>query len=922
MHAHLPFVRHPERPDYLEERWFFEAVTECYLPLIEVFEGLVGDGVDFRLTFSLSPPLLTMFTDPLLQRRYLDYLDTMIRLGESEYQRTAQDAELRSLALFYLGKLKGARRMFAEKYDCNLIQAFSALQALGKLELITCGATHGYLPLMRTKEAMRAQIGTAVDYFTRHFGRPPAGMWLPECGYTSGVDQLLKEFGVHYFFVDTHGLLHADPAPVNGVLAPAACRSGVAVFARDPESSRQVWDRQAGYPGDYDYREFYRDIGYDLELDYLKPFLPSGNIRVDTGFKYYRITGPGPHKEIYRPEAAARRSAEHAANFLFNRRQQVAFHSRHMSLPPVVVAPYDAELFGHWWYEGPQWVDQLCRKIYAEQDTVRMTTPGEYLQKHRELQAVELPMSSWGEGGYSLVWLNPGNDWIYRHLHHAEGRMVDLADLHAGAQGLKRRALNQAARELLLAQSSDWAFIIKVGTVVQYAEKRIREHVYRFNRLADQIEQGNIEEVFLNELEHADNIFPGLDFSIYSRHRQGRYRDYGAGRAHFRILMLSWEYPPGTVGGLARHVYDLSRALIRHGDEVHVITCPVPGEDAYSLQQGVHVHRLAPEQLTAADFLTWVGQMNRGMSALSDRVTEQWGRPDLVHAHDWLVGEAGLQIRDRYGVPLVATIHATEHGRNHGIHTALQRHIHSREAQLTNEAVRVICCSNYMAEEVTGLFGLPDGKVRVIPNGVDPANLLAGRSREPDCADLDTRGGVPTVLFMGRLVPEKGVQVLLESFPAVLSRVPGARLVVAGRGPYQDHLQGRVQELALEGRVSFAGFVDDLGRNRLLEQARVAVFPSLYEPFGIVALEAMAARVPVIVTDTGGLQDIVEHGVDGFKVPPENAGMLGHYTAELLANPLLAQELCQKAWRKIITRYDWYYIATETRDVYREAGER
>ena len=917
LHAHLPFVRHPEHREYLEERWLFEAITECYVPLLEVFEGMVRDKVDFQLTFSLSPPLLAMLTDPLLQRRYLHYLDVMIRLGESECRRTAGDAELHALARLYRDKFINTRQAFVEKYNGNLVPAFAALQAAGRLELITTCATHGYLPLMRTREAMRAQIGTAVEYFELLFRRPPAGLWLPECGYTAGVDEILKEFGLNYFFVDTHGLLHADPAPLHGVLAPAACRSGVAVFARDPESSRQVWDRQTGYPGDYHYREFYRDIAYDLDLEYLQPFLPGGDIRVDTGYKYYRITGPGPKKEIYRPEAAVRRVEEHAANFLFNRRQQIAYHAPRMPVPPLVVAPYDAELFGHWWYEGPLWIDRLCRKISDEQDNVRMITPGRYLQRHGQLPVVDLPMSSWGEGGYSLVWLNPENDWVYRHLHRAEGRLVDLADLHTGATGIARRALNQAARELMLAQSSDWAFIIKAGTAVRYAEKRIKEHIYRFNRLADQIEANEIEGEFLASLEQADNIFPGLDFHIYSRHH-GKYREERFSD-RYRLLILTWEYPPATVGGLSRHVYDLSRALARDDNEVHVLTCSFAGEPDYVCREGVHVHRLAPEQLTAGDFLTWVGQMNRGMIGLAGRVIEQWGRPDLVHAHDWMVGEAGLYLRDRYGLPLVATIHATEYGRNHGIYTDLQRHIHLKEAQLTGEACAVICCSNYMAGEVTALFGLPEGKVRVIPNGVDPEKLAVGRSRALNCTDLEERGPLPTVVFLGRLVPEKGVQVLLQAFPDVLARVPEARLIVAGRGPYRDYLSGLARELGLEERVAFIGFVDDLGRNRLLEKARVAVFPSLYEPFGIVALEAMAARVPVVVADTGGLQDIVEHGVDGFKVPPGNAGMLGHYIAELLANPVLAGEMCRQAWRKVITRYDWHYIAGETGEVYNYA---
>ncbi len=913
LHAHLPFVRHPEMPECLEERWYFEAMTECYIPLVEVLQGLLRDEVAFQLTISLSPPLLSMFADSLLQQRYLSHLEAMIQLGEAECRRTAGDADLHPLALMYLDRLKDVWRAYTEKYACNLVGAFRALQASGKVELITTCATHGYLPLMRTREARRAQIGVAVEFFARHFGRPPAGFWLPECGYTPGVEELLKEFGIRYFFVETHGLLHADPAPRYGVFAPAGCTNGVAVFGRDPESSRQVWDRQTGYPGDYFYREFYRDIGYDLELDYLRPYLPAGNIRVDTGFKYYRITGPGPHKEPYHPRLARERAAEHAAHFLFHRQQQVLYHGKKMDRPPLVVAPYDAELFGHWWYEGPQWIDFLCRKISFDQDIIHMITPGQYLSLYPGLQIVDLPMSSWGEGGYNRVWLNPSNDWIYRHLHRAETAMADLADLHPEALGLKRRALNQAARELLLAQSSDWAFIIRTETAVEYARKRITEHIGRFNLLVEQLENDCINEKTLQEMEYRANIFPELDYRIYSRHRRYNAGCVGPGRP-LRILMLSWEYPPATVGGLSRHVYDLSRALARLGDEVHVITCPVAGEEPYCLHQGVHVHRLLPEQLGARDFLTWVGQLNQGMIELTHKVIDTWGVPDLVHAHDWMVGEAGERLREDHRFPLVATIHATECGRNRGIHTDLQRRIHEREYQLTRKAAMVICCSNYMAEEVTRLFDLNAEKVRVIPNGVDPANLTVGRVTEPDCGHL--YGLDPNIVFLGRLVPEKGVQVLLEALVSISERVRGVRLLVAGRGPYEEYLKGLAADLGLSSKVQFTGFVDDLGRNRLLETARVAVFPSLYEPFGIVALEAMAARVPVVVADTGGLGEIVEHGVDGYKVPPGRPEMLAHYIIKLLSCPELAVEMCRRAWRKVITIYDWQYIAEQTRQVY------
>ncbi|MCL2338007.1 MAG: DUF1957 domain-containing protein, partial [Firmicutes bacterium] len=265
LHGHLPFVRHPEDEHFLEERWFYEAVTECYVPLIMAFEELVDEGVPFRLTFSLSPTLITMLTDRLLQERYLRHLDQLLELAEKEIRRT-EHSDFHPVAVMYRDRFRRIRHVFAEKYGCNLISAFKRLQELDRLEVITCAATHGFLPLLLTQPgAVRAQVGVAVDLYARHFGGPPAGFWLPECAYAHGIEDILHEFGLKYFFTDTHGVLFASHRPKFGVFAPVFCPNGVAVFGRDLESSRQVWSANEGYPGDFDYREYYRDIGHDLD---------------------------------------------------------------------------------------------------------------------------------------------------------------------------------------------------------------------------------------------------------------------------------------------------------------------------------------------------------------------------------------------------------------------------------------------------------------------------------------------------------------------------------------------------------------------------------------------------------------------------------------------------------------------------------
>lgn len=919
LHAHLPYIRHPEDPGIMEERWLFEAITECYVPLIMAFEKMVKEGVNFKITLSLSPPLVTMLNDQLLQERYLRHLKKLILLAEAEIERNKNNPDFRNVAAMYFNRLNELRRSFEDDYEGNLILPIQSLQALGALEVITTCATHGYLPLIMTREARRAQVQLAVEQYSKLFGRLPAGIWLPECAYVPGVDEILKEFGLRYFFVETHGINLAKPVPRYGVYAPVYCRSGVAAFGRDPESSRQVWDRHTGYPGNPYYREFYRDIGYDLDLDYLAPCLPGGNIRCDTGLKYYRITGKGDEKEPYRPDLAGLKAVEDAVDFANKRGLQIRRLSVWMDRKPIVVAPYDAELFGHWWYEGPLWLEHLCRIIDAGKDGVKMSTPAGYLGDYVDNQVVELAASSWGEGGYNEVWLNPSNDWIYRHLHRAETTLVDLADLYPNAEGTVRRTLNQAARELLLAQSSDWAFIIKTGTAVQYAVQRTSDHISHFNRLTSQLVDGQINEDELNEFEKEDSIFPEIDYSIYSRHyrlsRSSRPGGRLAGEA-LKVIMLSWEFPPKTVGGLSRHVYDLSRALARLGEKIHVVTCPAAGANDYQLVEGVHVHRVNPSDLTATDFLDWVEQLNRSMAVLAGSLMNNESF-DLIHAHDWLVEDAAISLRDSYYLPLVATIHATEYGRNMGIHNELQRRIHNLENRLANLATDVICCSEYMAKEITGLFGISRRKTHVIPNGVDLANLGVPRQLVP--GEKESRPGAKTILFIGRLVPEKGVQVLLEAFSRLLPQFSDIKLLVGGAGPFEGYLKTKADDLVPAGKVEFLGFLNEVERNQLLKQSDVAVFPSLYEPFGIVALEAMAAQIPVIVSDTGGLSEVVSHGIDGYKVPPGRPGILAYYIREVLANPGLARDLTRRAWKKVLTVYDWQSIALETLDVYRKA---
>ena len=516
LHTHLPYVRHPEFDDFLEEDWLYEAITETYIPLIDVFEGLVKDGVGFRLTMSLTPTLISMLGDGLLQERYLRHIDKLIELANKELQRTRFEPEFNRLAQMYLERFSRCRAIF-NHYNCNLVYAFKRFQDLGNLEIITCAATHSYFPLMEvSRPSIRAQLKTAVAQYEKVFGREARGIWLPECGFNPGDDRLLKEAGLRYFFTDAHGILHGSPRPKYGVFAPVYCKgSQVACFGRDLESSKQVWSSIEGYPGDYDYREFYRDIGFDLDFDYVRPYISSDGIRINTGMKYYRITGNTDAKLPYLPQAAKEKAAGHAGNFIFNRHRQIEYLYEILQKKPLIVSPYDTELFGHWWFEGVTWLDLLIRKLYFDQDIIRMITPMEYLEENPRNQVITPSMSSWGYKGYSEVWLQGSNDWMYRHLHEGSLRMTELTKMHPEAGGSLRRALNQALRELFLAQSSDWAFILATGTHTSYALKRVKEHLLKFTRLYDDIKADSIDEPWLREVESRDNIFPEIDYRVH-----------------------------------------------------------------------------------------------------------------------------------------------------------------------------------------------------------------------------------------------------------------------------------------------------------------------------------------------------------------------------------------------------------------------
>ena len=548
LHAHLPFIHHPESNDYLEESWLYEAISETYIPLLRNFKKLVDEGVNFRITMSMTPPLLSMLDNKLLQQKYINYLENLIELSEKEIRRTTFNEKMNNLSKYYYDRYSDDLRLFRDEFNCDLISQFKHFQDIGVLEIITCGATHGYFPILYVNEkTVRAQIAVGVQTYERYFGKKPRGIWLPECGYVPEADKYLREFGVDYAIVESHGVLYANPTPIYGTLAPIVSPQGFTVFGRDMESSRQVWSSINGYPGDYNYRDFYRDIGYEADYDYIKPYIAHNGVRVHTGIKYHRITGDTDNKDIYDIQWAKDSAERQAGHFLNSRTEQIENASHYMNKPPIVLCPYDAELYGHWWYEGPYWLYILFKKIYYDECNFELITPSEYMDKYPEIQQCQPCRSSWGANGYSEVWLNPSNDYAHKHLHTAGDRMCELAykfrdsydilnNLDKQIKELKKekkpitsitssskyrntklqvRALNQAARELLLAQSSDWLFIITNNTMVDYAHRRIKDHIGRFTRLYNELNSGKIDRKFLSEIEEKDPVFPDIDYRIY-----------------------------------------------------------------------------------------------------------------------------------------------------------------------------------------------------------------------------------------------------------------------------------------------------------------------------------------------------------------------------------------------------------------------
>ena len=510
LHAHLPYV-HSSEPGSLEEDWYFQAVLECYLPLLEVLEAAAADPLlQPRISMGLSPTLLSLLSNRALSERFLPWLavrQELLLQTPAGYEAAAADLAQ---------QLSGAASAW-QRCSGNLLPRFQRLQQAGVLDLLTCAATHGYLPLLRdSPEAVRAQLLTAVREHQRLLGVRPQGIWLPECAYYEGLDRLLVACGLRYAILDAHGLLHGQPRPRYGVYAPICTPAGMAFFARDSESTLPVWSARDGYPGDASYREFHRDLGWDL---------PAGELEqrgIDCprplGLKLHRVSGRQcglDQKQPYEPAAAQARVRRDAGHYLEGRALHLQQLQTAMDRRPLLVAPFDAELFGHWWYEGPRFLAELFRQAPAQ--GVQLTTLRDTLCRGESLQLCQPSPSSWGQGGYHNYWLNDSNAWVIPEWNRASRAMVARVSRGVGSERA-RELLNQAGRELLLAQSSDWSFILRAGTTTELARERIERHLGRFWELLAGVDNpGQVSDAWLEAVQNEDNLFPLINAADWAQ---------------------------------------------------------------------------------------------------------------------------------------------------------------------------------------------------------------------------------------------------------------------------------------------------------------------------------------------------------------------------------------------------------------------
>ncbi len=544
LHSHIPYTRKAGMWPFGEE-WLYEAASESYIPLLDILNELVDEGFSPKVTLGMTPVLVEQLTDPYMNERFERYLFHKIDTCAREMERFQDNRDFRRLARFYEEYYTRILNSYQDDYGKNIVLGFRELQDKGHIEIITSAATHGYLPLLSTDASVRAQVNVGVQSYERHFGRKPRGIWLPECAYRppgewknpltgeisnrSGLERFLIDGGLEYFIVDYHALggmgQYASMFPTLGPSRVPGKKEGsatlesksnenedrstlrtyllssenhnITIFGRNDRTGIQVWSGEWGYPGDGWYREFHKK-------DHL------------SGFQYWRVTSREKDlstKQPYVPEAVEARIEENSDNFANMIRDMLTDYLNRTGEHGIIVSAYDTELFGHWWFEGPQWLKRTIKKLIGL--GIDVTTCSGYLAEHHATQTITLPESSWGDGRLHRIWLNPETDWMWRKVYEAEKRMEQSATKCVDAKGDQAEALNQAARELLLVESSDWPFLTTTHQAVEYSAGRINEHYKRFCDILDTLDKG--EKVDAERIGEKDKLFPTIDFRVYAK---------------------------------------------------------------------------------------------------------------------------------------------------------------------------------------------------------------------------------------------------------------------------------------------------------------------------------------------------------------------------------------------------------------------
>ncbi|MDR2807846.1 MAG: DUF1957 domain-containing protein [Spirochaetaceae bacterium] len=504
LNAHTPFIRHPEIDHTMEEQWFFESISETYLPLLELFSRLDTDHVPFRLGLVLSPTFCHVSQDELLIKRYLEYVDRQIEFGQAEQSRAQGDPERQRLAKVFCDTFVERKARFIDQYDKKILEAFKYYQRKGSIELLLTTATNAFLPFYTANpESIQAQFETAIINFRSIFGRYPQGFFLPEMGWTPSVDSYLRAYHFAYTIVDTHGLILGNPPAQKGIFYPIKTPLGIFVLGRNfnmPEFSRHTV-----------YRDHSCDVGFELPADLVSSFQTSDGARVPTGYRYYNKA-----QYLYDPYAAAQQAAADAHEFLAMRLDEFQKIRKNMEEDVLDLYVLNADQFGRFWSEGIYFLEALFREIARYS---YIATPAEYLynQNIARFQTMVPEFSSWGSNGYAETWLDSSNDWIYRHLLQATIRMTELAERFPNAVGIKERTLNQAAREILLAQSSDWTKMLHRQEYTDYARKQVTGSLRNFTTIYEALGGSYLNMEWLTDLERRHNIFPDINYRVFRR---------------------------------------------------------------------------------------------------------------------------------------------------------------------------------------------------------------------------------------------------------------------------------------------------------------------------------------------------------------------------------------------------------------------